>query len=182
MGAGHFASAMMRRFAPWWLYGIGILAILSAIAGLFFDLRVSLVGLFVILILIPQALAFTYYSHALCRECFVNTTPHSVEIRDGMLVVSLYVKDDAANDIDLSYSKDNDHGLNEWRFLRDELFSSECIKNWSIHGNAGIAELHDRHKGFLWIPAEAFDADEDFNNMADFLREASYKGLKHTRI
>lgn len=164
MPQGTFAANLTRRFVPVWFWVVLGLALATVIAGFFYDLRLSVIGFFLILVLLPPVLAMIYYSHALCRECFINTTPHSVACGDYGVMARLYVPVESDEDSD-----------DEYRLLRDEVFPPESVYDWYISGNAGIVELHDVHRGFLWVPFDAFDDTALFDDFAATMRKFTGK-------
>lgn len=164
MSAGAFNRELVRRFSPWWMWLIAGVALLTVVGGAFVSLRVSLAGFLLLLVILPPTLAIAYYSHALSRECFVNTTPHTVELRDGELVVSLYRRPD---------NKDEPTGENGFVHLHDEVFPVGCITSFGRDMSGMTLGLHDKHSGFLWIPNEAFTDVSDYDALADWARRCT---------
>ena len=164
MSAGSFGREIMRRFAPWWVWGGVALAVAGMVtACVLSDVRWAILGFMVLLIMLPMALAICYYNHALCRECFVNVLPHTVGVQDGILVVTLLERQEP----------EVQEETGEYRCLRNELFGADCVTGWSIRGKAGFVELKDKMRGFLWIPLNI----DNFDDIAEFARNSRRKDL-----
>jgi len=161
MPAGSFGREIMRRFAPWWMWG-GVALAVAGVAAAFIlrDVRWAILGFMVLLIMLPTALAICYYNHALCRECFVNVLPHTVAVEDGKLEVTLLERQEPDTQAEGAY-----------RCLRRETFGADCVAGWSIRDKAGFVELRDKKRGFLWVP---LDIDK-FDDIADFARNSHGK-------
>ncbi len=159
MSAGSFGREIMRRFAPWWIWG-GVALFVTGIVAAFAlsDVRWAIVGLMVLLIMLPMAMAICYYNHALCRECFVNVLPHSVGIMDGCIVVTLYEKPEPGPDVEAG----------EYHELRQERFGADCVTGWSIRDKVGYVELRDSMPGFIWVPMDI----DNFEEIANFARDS----------
>lgn len=159
MPAGSFGREIMRRFAPWWIWGGVALFIVGIVAAFAMgDVRWAIVGLMVLLIMLPMALAICYYNHALCRECFVNVLPHAVHILDGDIVVTLYEKPE----------EDTEEVAGEYHELRQERFGADCVTGWSVRDKVGYVELRDRMTGFIWVPMDI----DNFEEIANFARNS----------
>ena len=159
IGAGRFARELFRRFAPWWMWVAVALFAAGFILGLAVDLMLMIVGFMILLVILPPALAFCYYSHALCRECFINTLPHTVAVADGSLAVSLYVRDEDSDDGSL-------------KELRTEYFAPESVTGYELKPDSCIIELRDRNRGFLVVPASEFDNPDDYTRLTEWFRES----------
>lgn len=161
MPAGSFGREIMRRFAPWWVWG-GVALAVAGMAAAFIlrDVRWAILGLMVLLIMLPMALAICYYNHALCRECFVNVLPHTVAVEDGKLEVTLLERQEPDTQAEGAY-----------RCLRRETFGADCVAGWSIRDKAGFVELRDKKRGFLWVPLDI----DNFDDIADFARNSHGK-------
>lgn len=160
MPSGRFGREIMRRFAPWWIWS-GVALTIAGIVAAFAtaDVRWAIVGLMVLMIMLPMALAFCYINHALCRECFVNILPHTVDVGDGMLVVTLMEKTDGADDVE---------AVPDYRELRRESFTTDQVTGWSVRDDAGYVELRDKMRGFLWVPLDM----DNFDIIAKFARKS----------
>lgn len=159
MPAGSFGREIMRRFAHWWIWGGVALAFVGFVAAVLLgDVRWAILGLMVLLIMLPMALAMCYYNHALCRECFVNVLPHAVDIEEDVLVVTLLEKQ----------KEENDGQDPEYTVLRQERFDKCNVTGWSIRGDAGFVELKDSMPGFLWVPINV----DSFDKIAKFARNS----------
>lgn len=183
MASGAFAREMLRRFTPVWVWVGVALAAIAVVAGMFVDYRWSVIGLLVILVLMPPVVAFAYYSHALCRECFVNTTPHTIGADHRGLVVTLYIAEseeeadeevaesDAANiDAPAEVVKDKREHAMTYRKLREEIFAPSQISGWYLTGSGGMADITGSHRGFVWVPFDAFGSQEAFARFAETMR------------
>lgn len=158
MSASSFARAMFRRFAPWWMWTVIAAGVVAIIVGFMTDLRWSVVGFMLILVILPPALAFVYYSHALCRECFINTMPHTVAVQHNMLTVMLYVHDDEQEDKDAM------------KPLRAECFGPQSLVGWSQTPDGDMVELADTHRGFLWIMPGCWDDDSEYARFVHWVK------------
>lgn len=154
MERGRFARALLRRFCPWWLWVAVGVAVLCMLWGFIVDLRWVLAGFFVLLVAVPHALAVSYYNHALCRECFVNVLPHTIEMDGNTLVVTLYEKKKPEEE-----SKEPP----EYTELRRERFDGSCVRDWWISDGDGFIGIADKKPGFIWVPKDADNLPEISN-------------------
>jgi hypothetical protein len=157
MERGRFARALLRRFCPWWLWVAVGVAVLCMMWGFIVDLRWVLAGFFVLLVAVPHALAVSYYNHALCRECFVNVLPHTIDVDGKALVVTLYEK---------KKPEDGADEPQEYAELRRERFDGNCVRDWWISDGDGFIGITDKKPGFIWVPKDA----DNFLEISNFAR------------
>lgn len=179
MPAGLFARHMFARFAPWWLWPAVALALIATVVGAFTDVRWCVVGLMILLVVLPPALAFTYYYYALNRECFINTVPHSVCHDGSRLIVRLYVRNESDRSQPEGEGNAGPDSLAEpeepdFKFLRDEVFGPEAVTGMAYDGRQMVISLKDRHRGFLWVANNVFEKSDYFDKFASWVR--THKG------
>lgn len=165
MGSGRFASELLFRYGGWWLLLLSMTAVAGIVLGICLDLRWMVVGLMTVFVVIPMVLAFLYYYYGLRRECFVNTIPHKIDVSEDGITVLLRISasvQSESSDTD-SLQENNDAELE----YRREFFPFSAMSPYRIGNNSVIIPFRSPAKGFLWIPADAYD-DEEI--LADTLR------------
>lgn len=165
MGSGRFASELLFRYGGWWLLLLSMTAVAGIVLGICMDLRWMVVGLMTVFVVIPMALAFLYYYYGFRRECFVNTIPHKIDVSaDGITVLLRISAPERTESADPdSFSENVDAGPQ----YRREFFPFSAMSSYRIGNNSVIIPFRSPAKGFLWIPADAYD---DEKILADTLR------------
>ena len=164
MDARSFVMELVFRYAWIWILGLSVVAVMGIALGITVDLRWLVVGLLIVCVVAPTLLAFLYYYYGLQRGCFVNTLPHRIVIADDGLIARLVIP--------VSDKKEHDDGDNEdntadkYR-IRDEFFPFDKMHRFVIGNNSAIIPLKSDLKGFLWIPANAFN---DESHLSDLLK------------
>lgn len=173
MDSKKFASELFSRFIPVWIWiALAVIVTLGIIAG-FFDIRLIIIAFLIVLIVFPAIVGFLYYSYALSRECFINRIPHSVRIADDSLEVTLYIKESQDESQDES-EEDNEESYR----TRKEIFSPGNIGKLKINTDGAFLTINDRHKGFLFIPYEAFEYKGDFITLTKRLKSIYDENIK----
>ncbi|MDE6329573.1 MAG: hypothetical protein K2L83_02555 [Muribaculaceae bacterium] len=91
IGQGRFLSYLfMRKGRWWWVVGGAIVAALIAVAIVLADVRYAVLALMAIFIVMPMAIAWLYFYHALTRVTSCNTLPHSLTALEEGILVTVY--------------------------------------------------------------------------------------------
>lgn len=173
MRGASFAVEMMFRYSGIWLLGLFVLALLGIILGVTVDLRILVVGLMVIFVVFPMVLAFLYYYFGLRKECFINTIPHSLLITDdGLTVRMFFYPDNKGQDGDVvEESSDNNESSDTDVIpqIREEFFSYSQMLPYRIGSKSVTIPLRSPAKGFIWIPADAFDDNAELASALELI-------------
>lgn len=157
MGSGRFAMELIFRYSWIWMLGLSVLSVAGIVLGITVNLRWLVVGLLVICVVIPMVLAFLYYYYGLQRGCFVNTIPHRIVVSEDGLIARLVIRDSEAPE--------------EVR-VRDEFFPFNRMRPFVVGNDSAVIPLKSPAKGFIWIPADAFN---DENHLSDLLKTLDSK-------
>lgn len=144
MSGGRFAAELVFRYAGVWLLLLSATAVTGVALGIAVDLRWMIAALMVVFIIIPMVLAFLYYYYGLRRECFVNMLPHRIVVEDEGISVRLKLSSaECQENKECSY--------------RNEFFSFSEMQPYRIGTDSVIIPFKAPVRGFIWIPADAFD-------------------------
>lgn len=154
MSGMHWMREMIFRFAWIWLLIFSIAGVAGLLFGIAVDIRWLVCALMLICIVIPLVLVFFYYYYGLRREAYVNTLPHTVEATDNGLLLTLRLTDISAVENDTA-DGDND------AVTRDEFFAYADMKPLQIGLKSACVPLKAPAKGFIWIPASAFNDESE---------------------
>jgi hypothetical protein len=158
MGGGSFALEMLFRYAGIWMLLLSVTALTGIILGITIDLRWFVIGLMVVFVVIPMVLAFLYYYFGLRRECFINTIPHTVVVNNAGVTVRMHLPD---NGSDEPGAEGSSAESDKEPRIREEFFPYVQMQPYRIGSKSVIIPLRTPAKGFIWIPADAFEEQEE---------------------
>lgn len=144
MNGRHFLLGFIFRYSWIWMLSLSLIGVAALIIGITIDIRWFIVGLMVVLIVMPMLFAFLYYYYGLRRECYVNTITHRIIFKPEGINVNLIFHDKDSEDI----------------HERDEFFAYSEMQPFEIGSKSVTIPFRKPKKGFLWIPADAFENDE----------------------
>lgn len=158
-----FAMEMMGRYgAVWWIM-LGIAVAATAVAALWTqDLRWAIVSLMTVMILLPMAVAFLYFSYGLRRECWLNVVPHSVEFYPGLLRVRVEVPPLPGRE------DEKDEAVPGRTYTLS--FRKAQIGRYKLVGEGLSVAISGGARGFLRLPYSAFPSEKDLERAVEILR------------
>lgn len=146
MSRGACARQMMRRFATPWYIVIGAAVVIGSIAAVAAsDLRWLLFVFFIILVAAPVILSNTYYSYGMRRECYFNSSPHTAVVTETGIVIRIFGTTEEVPVL-----------------LREEVFVTDMLGRVEVMTDGMIVEIVKPHKGFIWIPEDAYNTPEEY--------------------
>lgn len=134
---------MIFRYAWMWMLGLSLAAVAGLVLGITVDLRWLVCALMVICLIIPSFLLVMYYYFGLRREAFANTVRHTLTPTDTGLIVTLKLDEETE---------------------REEFFEYTDMLPMQIGPNSVTIPLKSPAKGFIWIPAHAFENTSDLES------------------
>lgn len=165
-----FVTEMLFRYSGAWLLGLFSMALLGVILGVTVDLRLLVIGLMVVFVVLPMVLAFLYYYYGLRRECFINTIPHSLLIGDdGLTVRMILTADNTDEEEEITEDSHDSSDKSVATRIRDEFFSYSQMLPYRIGSKSVTIPLRTPDKGFIWIPADAFDDNTELASALELI-------------
>lgn len=160
-----FALEMMGRYGKVWWIMLGIAVAATAIAALLTrDLRWAIISLMAVMILLPMAVAFLYFSYGLRRECWLNIVPHSVEFYPDLLRIRVEVPPFPGRNED---EEDDDVASGRKYML---IFHRTQIGRYKLVSEGLSVALCGEARGFLRLPYSAFFSEKDLERAVEILR------------
>lgn len=178
MGGMRFARELIFRYAAAWLLALSMLAVVGLAFGVAVDLRWMVVALMLVFVVIPMVLAVCYYYFGLRRECYVNAFPHTLEITPEGITATMHFKSRrpaGENPADEMETEPEEKIVTE--FFPSEMLGDIRLGPSSftlpVTSRGEKAEGMGKHRsaGFIWIPVEAFDCEEDYAAAVDMLNK-----------
>lgn len=163
MSASNFMMSFIFRFAWIWLLLLSGLGIAGLVVGITVDLRWFIIGLMLIFIILPMIMAFLYFSYGLKKECYINTVPHNIDFGEMGVNVNLTFP---------SYSEEEEEKQKE----RTEFFEYGSMRPFRVGAKSVTIPFKSPRKGFLWIPADAFENEDHLENFLQFIDLKIAKG------
>ena len=139
---------MIFRYAWIWMLSLSLLAVAGLVLGIVVDLRWLVGSLMLVCIVLPSLLLFLYYYFGLRREAFVNTVPHTLTPTEQGLQVTLKLDPETE---------------------RQEFFHYSDMRPMQIGPNSVTIPLKAPAKGFIWIPANAFENPQDLEITINYI-------------
>lgn len=175
VNSGEFVKNLFLQFGKPWLYLFSILIAGAIVATFVLDFRWAILLFFILLIIFPAVMAFLYFSHALTRECFINTLPHSVNVIDDRLVIKLFSKTNKTTENNteseiIGTDETDNNTYTEYQEIRTESFDKNMITGYKFNIDSIIIFLADRHSGFLIVPFNAFDNDSEYRAFSEWIK------------
>lgn len=187
MNGMSFLTELIFRYAGIWLLVLSATAVVGLVLGIAVDLRWFVVGLMIIFLIIPMAMAFLYYYYGLRKECFVNTVPHVLALLEDGINVEILAPDtpdgirpDAPGNEQSSNADDSSAADDSvaavplgsapaFREIRTEFFPFSAMRPMRIGHDSAIIPFAPPTKGFIWIPADAFDSAESLADILEYI-------------
>ncbi|MCM1369472.1 MAG: hypothetical protein NC204_03770 [Candidatus Amulumruptor caecigallinarius] len=179
MTASRFFLEMVFKFGAWWMAALFFVAFVGLVCGITMDMRWLILSLMIIFIIIPMGAAFAYYFYGLRRECALNVIPHQLILTDDAIVCRVYprrfgdMEDDRGEATEEKGESEKRHSEKDDEFM-DYIYPYSSFRSYNVGGNAVTIPFAPPMKGFLWIPASAFD---DNSKAKDFF-ETLYIRIK----
>lgn len=132
------------------LYGWRPIAIILLIsipalaAGIFHDIRWLIVFFLVICVAAPMVMAFIFIFHGLRPSTASNLTPHTIEIKNDGIHVSIY-------------RSTEDDGF---ELITTHIYTFNTVRRILASPDSVTVRLLPPEKGFIWIPIEAFPSKD----------------------
>lgn len=159
-----FVLEMMGRYGVVWWILLGTAVAATAIAALLTqDLRWAIVSLMTVMILLPMAVAFLYFSYGLRRECWLNIVPHSVEFYPEALRVRVEVPPLPGRD------EDEEDDAAPGRAYTISFHKSQVGRYRLVSEGLSVA-LCSGTRGFLRLPYSAFPSEKDLERAVEILQ------------
>lgn len=155
MNGVNFITSFIFRYAWIWIVALCILGLLGLCLGLTVDLRLFIVGLMIIMIIMPMLAAFLYFFYGLKKECYINTVNHYIEFDNEGLSITL-----------LFGTRNEDN-----RQMRVERFTYSEFDSLQIGPKSVTIYFKSPKKGFIWIPAYAFEDENTIAGTLSFIDE-----------
>ena len=171
MSAFRMARILIFRRHKRLLILIGLIFLVSLIAGLTVDLRCLLAGFFLLLVLSPAILAFIFYSDALRPECMFNSLYHTIDCTENRITIITLVKNDEEGAETETTSPESETDQTTWRVVGRRTFELRELKSLELFPEEMIVTLRDPLRGFIWIPEAAFPTAEEYNRTVAMLRK-----------
>ena len=161
-----FAMLLIERHGQAWIFGGFFLFIVAVILGLAVDYRIFIMALLLVCLVAPALLMILYYNYGMKGENFLNVLDHRIEIDKKNLTLFLRVKGSEEPDADADLQEEiakNDckpEKIDEWR---EYSYPFTSFGNYSVGKDYVVFRVLEPKQGFLYLPAEAFDNQEDFS-------------------
>jgi len=94
-----FVSGIIAEKCFWWIFACVLSVIVSAVFGIFLDLRFLVVSLMIILLVAPMMLFYVYFNEGLTKENAPNILPHRLTISEQGIIVEVSAKVDEDGDV-----------------------------------------------------------------------------------
>lgn len=187
MNGMSFLTELIFRYAGIWLLVLSATAVDGLVLGIAVDLRWFVAGLMIVFLIIPMAMAFLYYYYGLRKECFVNTVPHVISLMEDGINVKILVPDttdDTGPDAPGNEQSSNADGSSatvnseasgtlgsapSFREIRTEFFPFSAMLPMRIGHDSAIIPFAPPAKGFIWIPADAFDSADSLADILEYI-------------
>lgn len=115
----------------------GIILIAGIVLGIVVDYYILIATMMFLFIVIPGILMFLYFSNSLKRLTILNTTPHLLSLtKDGVEIL-----------------------LSETG--RTTILPYDEIEGYYVYGESVVINGNDRKAGWLWLPLDAFENEEE---------------------
>lgn len=176
MKPARFASEMIFKYGAIWLITLCVCALAGLILGIAVDLRFFLASFMVIFIIAPLVLIFIYYYFGLKKECYVNAVNHSIIIHPSHIEAKLVFNtpkdiDTENGDEENSPFADSKKSVDSETISRSETFEFSEFREVRLGLDSITLEFLPSRKGFVWIPAFAFDDPKDYHAAYKYLTE-----------
>lgn len=152
-----FMTLMIARKGFWWIFTFFLLLGLSAVFGIFLDMRFFIVALMIIFILAPMMMFYLYFSIGTTRENAPNILPHRLILESEGITIEVFVAGD-----------DESEG-------RTALFSypAERIGNYSLYGDGFLIPIKGKEgkAGIVLLPYSALPSKELIEEASSILEE-----------
>lgn len=167
MGSGDFFTYLIFKYGAAWLLSLLVVALVGLTLGIVVDIKWFVLGLMVIFVVIPMAMSIFYYFYGLKKGFFVNMVNHTIEVTDDAIKISVLPKAVAKEDSD----KDSETADNEVEEVKpvDYYFSYSELSGMREGRKAIIFPLKKYKDGFIWIPFDAFENENDFSKVVAFI-------------
>lgn len=183
MTGARFVSEMIFSYGAPWMLSLSITALVGLVFGIAIDLRWLVIGLMIVFLIIPMFLMFLYYYYGMRKECYVNIIPHTLSVRDDGISLNLrfpiYSEDDYDDQSDreeeenelssIESATEKMPDLSNKTIERVESFPFGMMESVRVGNNALKIYLKFPHKGFIWIPVEAYQNKDDIELLYEIL-------------
>ena len=167
-----FAVLMTGIFGSGWLYAMGLAALVALVASFAFDYRIFIVAMMFLLLLVPMMLMMLYYRYGLKGECYVNVVPHRIRAEEGRVRVFVAPFPPAADEENENENApESDRCVDaEWKVVD---YDPRWLGPYTVGSDYVVFPFLPPREGFLYIPSEAFENDEEFASMVKRIARAA---------
>lgn len=162
-GRGRFARLLFERHGQGWLLGGVMLVMISLILGIFLDYRIFILAFIVVCLLGPAMMMLLYYNYGMKGENYINVIDHRLEIGEKELTVWLLFKnlpEKVEEGKEYEWPEEDMPPCEEvWR---PKVWPLSSFGHYTVGKDYVIFPFLTQEGGFLYLPLEAFDSDEDF--------------------
>lgn len=171
MGGMQFVAEMIFRYAGKLMLFLSATAVLGIVLGVTVDFTWFFAALMIVFIVLPLLVAFLYYYIGLRRECFINTTIHTLNVcSQGIGVRMMFPVGDDQQDNDQELDEESQSCFESERYnIREEFFPYSQMESVRIGVKSVVIPFRSPLKGFIWIPADAFSTPEALGEVLDMI-------------
>jgi len=174
-----FAALMSGIYGSGWLWLMIAFSVLAVVVGVSVDYRFFILAMMVVFIVMPMMLTVLYYRYGLKGECYVNVVSHKLLFEEGRLFVLIEPMPEYSDETEGRDSMQNEisddavgNGICEedWKIIE---YKAENFGRYTVGSDYVVFPFVAPLKGFLYIPANAFDSDLSFAEMVKSVAGAS---------